>query len=51
MANILAICQIAGLLFLWAIFSAMLIPCAIVVWLLKFVVRGLEWARDKAVRL
>lgn len=48
MNNIITLCQIAGLLLVWAIFSALLVPCAIAVWLLKFVVRGLEWVRDKS---
>lgn len=48
MNTIIVLCQIFGLLLLWAIFSALLIPLAIIVWVLKSVMRGLEWVRDKA---
>lgn len=48
MNNIIVLCQIAGLLLMWALFSALLVPLAIVVWVLKCVLRWLEWVRDKS---
>ena len=49
MRNLIALLQIAGLLLIWALFSLMLVPCAIAVWALKYLVRGLEWLRDKSI--
>lgn len=48
MNNIILICQIAGLLLMWAIFSALLVPLAVVVWALRLIMQGLEWVRSKA---
>lgn len=46
MKNLILLLQIVGLLLVWTIFSMLLVPCAIVVWMLKQIIRALEWVRD-----
>lgn len=48
MKNVITLLQILGLFLIWAIFTALLVPCAVAVWLLKQIISVMAWARDKA---
>lgn len=48
MANILILLQLVGLLLDWTVITSLLVPCALVVWALKSIMRAIEWLRDKA---
>lgn len=48
MRNIIALLQLLALFLVWTAFTALLVPCAVLVWVLKQIVRALEWMRGKA---
>ncbi len=49
MQNILTLLSIVGLLLMWLLITALLVPCAIAAWALKQCVRALSWLRERAV--
>lgn len=46
MKNVILLLQILGLFLVWTVFTALLVPCAVAVWLLKQIISALEWVRD-----
>lgn len=45
----IALLQLVGIFLAWLIFTALLVPCAVAVWLLKQIISVLSWVRDKAI--
>lgn len=48
MRTITLLLQLIGIFLVWVIFTALLVPCAVAVWMLKQIIRALEWVRDWA---
>lgn len=47
MRTILMLLQLLGLFLVWAIFTALLVPCAVAVWMLKQIITALDWVRER----
>ena len=48
MRNVIVLLQLLGLFLVWAVFTALLVPCAVAVWVLKQIISALEWVRERA---
>lgn len=47
MKTVITLLQLLGLFLIWAVFTALLVPCAVVAWILKRIISALEWVRDR----
>lgn len=46
MSNIIVLLSMLGILMLWTLVTALLVPLAVVSWMLRRVIGGLEWLRN-----
>ncbi|WP_439684850.1 hypothetical protein MNJPNG_04915 [Cupriavidus oxalaticus] len=47
MRNVIVLLQLLGLFLVWTVFTALLVPCAVAVWVLKQIISALNWVRER----